>query len=148
MPQNVARTQAGAALQRAAQEDEVVTTSELTVHAVHFVRVPIWLSRYRYQGVAAPEGGDFHVGVSALDGAVITAHHPPKLRAGVAKLKGLFGSLTGAVTQRTDTAKPADTTPAPPPPPAPSQASSASRRAPIDLKAGFAEHVRRERGRR
>jgi hypothetical protein len=141
VPEREARGRAGAALERATQGDEVVTTSALTVHAVHFVRAPIWLARYRYQGVAAPDGGAFHVGISAIDGAVITAHHPPKLRAGVARLKSLLGTLAGAVTHRTGAASSAE--PAPdPPPPAPSHG------APIDLKAEFAEHVKRARGRR
>lgn len=141
VPQKEARGRAGAALERAAQEDEVVTTSELTVHAVHFVRVPIWLARYRYQGAAAPDGGAFHVGISGLDGTVITAHHPPKLRAGVARIESFFRTLAGAIADRVEAAKPADPAPAPPP-------HAPSRRAPIDLKAGFAEHVKRERGKR
>lgn len=140
VPEKDARGQAGAALARAAPEDEVVSTSELTVHAVHFVRVPIWLARYRYQGVAAPEGGSFHVGISAIDGAVITAHHPPKLRAGVARLKSFFGSLAGGTSRRAGVEEPAE--PAPPAPAAPSP------RGPIDLKASFAEHVKRERAKR
>jgi hypothetical protein len=141
VPEKEARGRAGAALERTAKEDAVVTTSELTVHAVHFVRVPIWLARYRYQGVAAPDGGAYHVGISALDGAAITAHHPPKLRAGVAKLKDLFGALTGAVSRRAGAATLAE--PAPDPSP-----SGPPGRAPIDLKAKFAEHVERARKRR
>jgi hypothetical protein len=66
--------------------------SEVTVHAMHFVRYPIWFARYRYRGEAAEEGKElFYVGISAVDGLPITADHPSKLRAGAAKVKRFFG---------------------------------------------------------
>jgi hypothetical protein len=66
--------------------------SEVTVHAMHFVRYPIWFARYRYRGEAAEAGKDlFYVGISAVDGLPITADHPSKLRAGAAKVKRFFG---------------------------------------------------------
>ena len=44
------------------------------MRALHFVRYPVWFARYRYRGDAAPEGNDlFYVGISAVDGAPITA---------------------------------------------------------------------------
>jgi len=135
VPEALARRQTRAALEQMAQGDEVVTTTELTVHAVHFVRYPIWLARYHYQGLAAPDGGSFHVGVSAIDGAVITARHPSKLRAGLAKLKGLVGSL-GGVFDRAGKAQ--EPPPAEPPP----------RGGSVDLKQRFADHVKRERAKR
>lgn len=66
--------------------------AEPHVRAMHFVRYPIWLARYRYRAESAPSAdGCFHVGISAVDGAPITALHPSKLAAGAAKLKKLFG---------------------------------------------------------
>jgi SLOG cluster4 family len=64
----------------------------LTVHAIHFVRCPVWFARYRYRGEAAAADADdlFYVGISAVDEAPITAAHPSKLRAGAAKLRKLF----------------------------------------------------------
>jgi hypothetical protein len=66
--------------------------SEVTVHAMHFVRYPIWFARYRYRGAASADGNDlFYVGISAVDGEPITAEHPSKLRAGAAKVKKFLG---------------------------------------------------------
>jgi hypothetical protein len=67
------------------------TESQVTVRALHFVRYPIWLARYRYRGEATPVADDlFYVGISAVDGAPITAEHPSKLRAGAAKVRRFF----------------------------------------------------------
>lgn len=66
--------------------------TEIHVRAIHFVRYPVWFARYRYGGQNAPtRDGLFHVGISALDEAPITAVHPSKLAAGAAKIKKLFG---------------------------------------------------------
>lgn len=66
--------------------------SQVTLHAIHFVRYPIWFCRYRYRGDAAPTGNDlFYLGISAVDGIPITAEHPSKLRAGAARVKKFFG---------------------------------------------------------
>lgn len=66
--------------------------SQVTLHAIHFVRYPIWFCRYRYRGEAAPSGNDlFYLGISAVDGTPITAEHPSKLRAGAARVKRFFG---------------------------------------------------------
>jgi hypothetical protein len=65
--------------------------AEPIVRAIHFVRYPLWLARYRYRTEVAPTpDGLFQVGISAVDGAPITAAHPSKLAAGAAKLKKLF----------------------------------------------------------
>jgi hypothetical protein len=73
----------------------VMKESEYTVHAIHFIRYPVWFARYRYRGEAARpaiERDDlFYVGISAVDGAPITALHPSKLRAGAARIKKFFG---------------------------------------------------------
>ncbi len=69
----------------------LLSESQITVHALHFIRYPIWFARYRYRGAAAPTGNDlFYVGVSAADGLPITAEHPSKLRAGAARVKKFF----------------------------------------------------------
>ena len=66
--------------------------SEVSVNAIHFVRYPIWFARYRYRGAAASAEQDlFYVGISAVDGAPVTADHPSKLRAGAARIKRFFG---------------------------------------------------------
>jgi hypothetical protein len=74
-----------------AQSSAIFTDSEITVHAIHFVRYPIWFARYRYRGEAAADGDDlFYVGISAADETPIIAQHPSKLRAGAARIKKLF----------------------------------------------------------
>src|SRR5262249_41666075 len=66
--------------------------SDVTVHAIHFVRYPIWFARYRYRGDASSDDKDlFYVGISGANGLSITADHPSKLRAGAAKVKKFFG---------------------------------------------------------
>jgi hypothetical protein len=88
-----ARELAAASLRRhAATPAALMTESEVTVHAIHFVRFPVWFARYRYRGEAAAADSDdlFYVGISAVDEAPITATHPSKLRAGAAKLRKLF----------------------------------------------------------
>lgn len=66
--------------------------SDVTVHAIHFVRYPIWFARYRYRGEAAADGQElFYVGISGVDGLPIVAEHPSKLRAGAAKVKRFLG---------------------------------------------------------
>jgi hypothetical protein len=129
-----ARSIAGAAL-RAWWTDpgEIVSSTTLEVRAIHFVRYPIWFARYRYRGVAAPEGDVFHVGLSAVDGAPVTARHPSKLRAGAARLKGLFGS-GGTQAARATTSEGSR-------PEAPEGKVG-------DLRARFEAHVQRERGKR
>ena len=136
-------------------EDRItITNTELTVHAAHFVRFPLWLARYRYQGEAAPDGGTFHVTLSALDGIVVGAHHPSRLRAGAARIKGFFGSLVDGFRERPEARD--DAPPDPPPaevPDAPPDrrvriADPSAREAPRDLKLRFAEHVKRVRGKR
>lgn len=65
--------------------------SQVTTHAIHFVRYPIWFARYRYRGVASSDGNDlYYVGISGLDGQPVTAMHPSKLRAGAARVKRFF----------------------------------------------------------
>lgn len=83
---------AAASLSRAPRATMALfSESEITVHAKHFVRYPIWFARYRYRGEAAPSGNDlFYVGISAVDGTPITAQHPSKLRAGAAKVRRFF----------------------------------------------------------
>lgn len=87
-----ARELAAASLRtHSAEAGGIFTDSEVTVHAIHFVRYPVWFARYRYRGEAAPEGDDlFYVGISAVDETPITALHPSKLRAGAAKIKRFF----------------------------------------------------------
>jgi hypothetical protein len=76
----------------AVEPDALWSGVEPAIQAVHFVRYPVWLARYRYRNERAPSAdGMFHVGVSALDGAAIMALHPSKLAAGAAKLKKMFG---------------------------------------------------------
>jgi hypothetical protein len=66
--------------------------AEVAIHAVHFVRYPIWFARYRYKGEVAPSrDGVFYVGISAVDESCVTALHPSKLAAGAAKLRSFFG---------------------------------------------------------
>jgi hypothetical protein len=83
---------AAASLARSSSASRALfSDSEITVHAMHFVRYPIWFARYRYRGEAAPEGNDlFYVGLSAVDGTPITAEHPSKLRAGAARFRRFF----------------------------------------------------------
>jgi hypothetical protein len=87
-----AKSIAAAALARSSSAaGALFSDAELTVHAMHFVRYPIWFARYRYRGEAAAEGNDlFYVGLSAADGTVLTAEHPSKLRAGAAKVRRFF----------------------------------------------------------
>jgi hypothetical protein len=96
VPQSQARHVGGASLARYGGgwvRHDIATNTELTVHAVHFVRYPVWFARYRYDGVATPAEGTFHVAVSAVDGQCLAARHPSKLRAGAAKVKGFFSSI-------------------------------------------------------
>ena len=58
-----ARRRARDALKNMQHGDEVVTATEFTVHASHFVVHPVWLARYHYRGAAAPDGGTYHVGI-------------------------------------------------------------------------------------
>ncbi len=75
-----------------ASSGAIFSESQVTTHAIHFVLYPIWFARYRYRGDAAPSGNDlFYLGISAVDGTPITAEHPSKLRAGVARVKKFFG---------------------------------------------------------
>lgn len=86
-----ARALASASLARSSSASMALfSESEITVHALHFVRYPIWFARYRYRGAASPSDQLFYVGISAVDGTPITAEHPSKLRAGAAKLRKLF----------------------------------------------------------
>ena len=87
-----AQARAAASLARSSSAAMALfTESEITVHAMHFVRFPIWFARYRYRGEAAPTGNDlFYVGIAATDGTPITAEHPSKLRAGAARVRKFF----------------------------------------------------------
>lgn len=82
----------GSYRQLAIEPNALLGDAEPQVRAMHFVRYPVWLARYRYRADIAPSAdGCFHVGISAIDGAPISALHPSKLAAGAAKLKKLFG---------------------------------------------------------
>jgi hypothetical protein len=89
---NKARGIAVASLARSSSASRALfSEAEITVHAMHFVRYPIWFARYRYRGEAAAEGSDlFYVGISAVEGTPITAEHPSKLRAGAARIRRFF----------------------------------------------------------
>jgi hypothetical protein len=89
---NKARGIATASLARSSSASRALfSEAEVTVHAMHFVRYPIWFARYRYRGEAAAEGNDlFYVGISAVEGTPITAEHPSKLRAGAARVRRFF----------------------------------------------------------
>ncbi len=87
-----AKSIAAASLSRSSSTSQgLFLESQLTVHAMHFVRYPVWFARYRYRGQASAGDDLFYVGISALDGTPITAQHPSKLRAGAAKVKRFFG---------------------------------------------------------
>lgn len=92
VPGEKARGIAAAALAGSSSASRALfSDSEVTVHAKHFVRYPVWFARYRYRGDAAPEGNDlFYIGISAVDGTPITAEHPSKLRAGAARVRRFF----------------------------------------------------------
>jgi hypothetical protein len=124
VPQSQARHVGGAKLQQWMRPaHEIATSTELTVYAVHFVRYPIWFARYRYSGLATGVEDQFYVGLSAVDDTCVTAHHPSKLRAGAAKVKGFFGAIGDKISGD----KPSD------------PASN-------DLRERFRAHVKRERG--
>jgi hypothetical protein len=64
---------------------------EPRVRSAVFVHYPIVLVRYRYQGEAAPQpGAEFHVGVSARTGKIVTSKHPSAVRALAAKFRRLL----------------------------------------------------------
>jgi hypothetical protein len=64
---------------------------EARVRSTSFVHYPIVLVRYRYTGEASPEPGqEFHVGVSARSGKIVTSRHPSIVRALAAKFRRLL----------------------------------------------------------
>jgi hypothetical protein len=125
VPQSQARHAGGASLRSMMRPaHEIATSTELTVYAAHFVRYPIWFARYRYSGLATAVEDQFHVGLSAVDDTCITAHHPSKLRAGAAKVKGFFNAIGDKLSGESKAGDPASN----------------------DLRERFKAHVKRERG--
>ena len=76
---------------RSGSANALIGESKVNTRAVHYVEYPIWFARYRYRGAASSDGKDlYYVGISAVTGEPITAEHPSKLRAGVARVKSFF----------------------------------------------------------
>jgi len=88
---------------------EIACKTDVVVHAVHFVRHPIWFVRYRYEGVASSGKDDlFFVGLSGDTGECVLARHPSKLRAGAAKVKGFFSGVGDSIRSATKSSGEAD----------------------------------------
>ncbi len=53
-----------------------------------FVRVPLYMVRYRYEGEArSRQGEEFYVVISGRTGKVVSAHHPSGVRAAAARVR-------------------------------------------------------------
>lgn len=70
----------------------VYADAQVRVRSVALCHYPVWLRRYRYQGEAAGEGDamECYVAVSAVDGTVLCAKHPPAWRAVMGRMRRLF----------------------------------------------------------
>ncbi len=87
-----AEREASARVRRSVQPSSAVYSSaDVRVRSAVLCHYPIWLRRYRYQGEAS--GGvviEGHVALSAVDGRVVSAKHPPAWRSLASRVKHLF----------------------------------------------------------
>ncbi len=88
-----AEREASARVRRHVQPSSAVYSNyEVRVRSAVLCHYPVWLRRYRYEGEAAGSGEVFegHVALSAVDGRVLSARHPPAWRALAGRVKRLF----------------------------------------------------------
>lgn len=88
-----AEREASATLRRSVQPNSALyADADVRIRSAVLCHYPIWLRRYRYEGEATGSGGAFegHVAISAVDGRVLSAKHPPAWRSVVGRVKKLF----------------------------------------------------------
>jgi len=64
------------------------TENKHRVRSSLFVRMPLYMVRYRYEGEARSRAGEeFYVVISGRSGKVVSAHHPSGMRAAAARVR-------------------------------------------------------------
>ncbi len=86
-----AEREATARLRRSVQPSSALyTEAEVRVRSTALCHYPVWLRRYQYEGVASNTRFEGHVALSAVDGRVLSAKHPPAWRSLAGRVAQMF----------------------------------------------------------
>ena len=91
MTRDEAEREASAQLRRSVQPSSAIyAEAEARVRSAVLCHYPLWLRRYQYEGVASKTPFEGHVALSAVDGRVLSAKHPPAWRSLAGRAARLF----------------------------------------------------------
>lgn len=91
MTRDEAEREATARLRRSIQPSSAIySEAEVRVRSTVLCHYPLWLRRYEYEGVGSKTLFEGHVALSAVDGRVLSAKHPPAWRALAGRVARLF----------------------------------------------------------